>query len=122
MTIRTNEKLWTMIKEKIKDSNYYGIKGKWNARRSQLAVRLYKELGGKYIGKKNPNNKLTKWTKEQWGYVNDNKKGRYLPKKVRSVMTKKQKEKENKLKGNKKGQKVKYSQSVKKIMKDKKIF
>ncbi len=121
-TIRTDEKLWNQIKKQIKNSNYGGEKGKWNARRSQLAVKIYKDMGGGYIGKKNPNNKLTKWTNEDWNYIDGDKKGRYLPKKVRDVLTEKQKLKENKLKRNKKGRNIPYTRETKKIMRKKNIF
>lgn len=121
-TIRTKPELWKCLVDTIKDTNHYGIKGKWNARRSQLAVRLYKQMGGGYIGKKNPKNLLTKWTKEDWNYINKDKKGRYLPKKVRDSLSDKEKKKENKLKRGNKGKRVPYGSKVQSLMKSKKIY
>ena len=36
------------------------------ARAMQLAVKYYKDMGGTYSGKKSSNNKLSKWSKEDW--------------------------------------------------------
>ena len=115
--IRNDPELWERVKRSIK-------KGGWSARKSQLAVALYKKKGGTYKGPKKSCNSLTKWTKEDWGYIsksnNKNKskksKGRYLPKKVREMLTPYEKRKENRLKGNKIGQKIPYSKSVLKKM------
>ena len=41
--------------------------GGHSARAMQLAVKYYKDAGGTYEGKKSKNNKLSKWTKEDWG-------------------------------------------------------
>lgn len=40
--------------------------GGHSARAMQLAVKYYKEAGGKYEGKKSSNNKLKKWSDEKW--------------------------------------------------------
>jgi hypothetical protein len=40
--------------------------GGHSARASQLAVKYYKDAGGKYEGKKSSKNKLSKWSKEDW--------------------------------------------------------
>jgi hypothetical protein len=85
-------------------------------------VKIYKERGGEYIGKKNPNNSLTKWSKENWQYAGSEGKSRYLPKKIIDALPKKIIETENKLKGNKLGQKIPYTNELKKIMKSKNIF
>jgi len=61
-----NEKLWEKIKNRVKRSSKGGLSGQWSARKAQLAVLLYKEEGGKYTGRKDPHNSLTKWTKEDW--------------------------------------------------------
>jgi hypothetical protein len=59
----------------------------------QLALKLYKQRGGGFKGKKPTakNNKMKKWTKQKWMYLSDFKKkdkakvddtnyvGRYLP-------------------------------------------
>lgn len=69
--------------------------GKHSARAMQEAVRLYKERGGGYSGAKSSSNKLTKWTKEDWGTksgkpstIGKEATGeRYLPKKAREALT-----------------------------------
>ena len=50
--------------------------GKWSARAAQLAVKYYKDSGGKYKGKKPTakNNKLKKWSKQDWQWSGDSKK------------------------------------------------
>jgi len=114
-TIRNDPELWERVKRSIK-------KGGWSARKSQLAVALYKKKGGTYKGTKKSCNSLTKWTREDWGYISKSnnkkskRKGRYLPKKVREMLTPSEKRKENRLKGNKVGQKIPYSKSVLKKM------
>jgi hypothetical protein len=116
--IRNDPELWERVKRSIK-------KGGWSARKSQLAVALYKKKGGTYKGPKKSCNSLSKWTREDWGYISksnnkskNKRKGRYLPKKVRDMLTPYEKRKENRLKGNKVGQKIPYSKSVlKKIRK-----
>jgi hypothetical protein len=40
--------------------------GGHSARAMQLATKYYKEMGGKYEGKKSSKNKLSKWGKEDW--------------------------------------------------------
>lgn len=64
-TKRTNPSLWKTIKNKVQRSSLGGLPGQWSARKAQLAVKEYKEKGGKYIGKKR-NNSLHKWTVEKW--------------------------------------------------------
>tara|TARA_A100001234_G_scaffold194246_1_gene182445 strand:- start:1120 stop:1353 length:234 start_codon:yes stop_codon:yes gene_type:complete len=41
--------------------------GGHSARAMQLAVKYYKDAGGTYVGKKSKDNKLSKWSKEDWG-------------------------------------------------------
>ena len=60
---------------------------KFSARAMQLAVKLYKERGGGYIGEKSPDNSLTKWTEEDWGYVGEPGHSRYLPKEAREHLS-----------------------------------
>lgn len=79
---RANEKLWQECKEKALCKM-----GRFSARAMQYAVKLYKDAGGKYIGPKRADNDLTKWTKEQWGYVGKSGKSRYLPKNARKHLT-----------------------------------
>ena len=40
--------------------------GGHSARAMQLAVKYYKEAGGRYEGKKSSKNKLSRWGKEDW--------------------------------------------------------
>lgn len=52
-----------------------------SARAMQLAVKLYKQMGGRYEGSKGKS--LQKWTKEKWGYAPGSRvRDRYLPKGV----------------------------------------
>ncbi len=80
---RDNPKLW----ERCKKLAIEKMGGKFSARAMQYAVKLYKEKGGRYIGSKDKNNSLVKWTKEDWGYVGEEKHSRYLPKKAREKLT-----------------------------------
>lgn len=59
---KTNPELW----EKAKSQAKARMGGKHSARAMQLAVKIYKERGGKYKGAKSPTNKLAKWTKQKW--------------------------------------------------------
>ena len=56
--------------------------GKHSARAMQLAVKYYKDSGGTYSGPKKTNNKLRKWSKQDWQYAGKKGKSRYLPKKA----------------------------------------
>lgn len=90
MTIakKANPRLWEKIKKKITASTKGGKAGQWSARKAQLAVKEYKEAGGKYIGAKTKKNSLKKWTNEEWDYIGEPKKSRYLPKKAAKALTK----------------------------------
>ena len=59
---RTNEALWAKSKAKAKAK----MGGKHSARAMQLATKYYKEMGGTYAGKKSSENRLSKWSKENW--------------------------------------------------------
>lgn len=97
-TKRTNEKLWKKIVLKIKKSSRGGKKNQWSARKAQLAVKEYKKLGGKYPDPKSKSNKLVKWTKQNWNtksgknsVIGNRATGeRYLPKKARKALSKKE--------------------------------
>lgn len=80
---RKNPKLW----EKAKAQATRKMGGKWSGRAAQLAVKYYKDLGGKYEGAKSKSNSLTKWTDQDWDYVGKEGKGRYLPKKARQSLS-----------------------------------
>ena len=56
----------------------------------QLAVACYKKKGGKYEGSKKSSNKLSKWSKQDWGYAGKKGDSAYLPKSVRKSLTKSQ--------------------------------
>jgi hypothetical protein len=116
IAIKSNPKLWEEVKNKIIKGSKGGPPGKISARKMQIAVAEYKARGGGYIGKKSPRNSLTKWSKEKWGYISPrgskSKTGRYLPEKVRKMLTPREKEIENKRKGSHRGQWVPYSPSV----------
>lgn len=85
-TQRTKPKLWEQVKSQVKRGTKGGAKGQWSARKAQLAVKLYKEKGGGYKGKKSPNNSLVKWTRQKWqtksGKPSLKTGERYLPKKA----------------------------------------
>ena len=92
---RTDEKLWEKSKAKAKAK----MGGKHSARAMQLAGKLYREAGGGYTGKKTKAQKsMSRWTKEDWGTKSGKPstvgKGatgeRYLPKKAREALTKKE--------------------------------
>lgn len=120
--IKTNPTLWKRVVSSVKAGEKGGPKGKWSARKAQLAVAKYKKAGGGYKGHKSSSNDLTKWTREEWGYVNKedekkprSKRGRYLPKKVRNSLSPSEKAATNKEKreANKKRQpKAKYSKKI----------
>ena len=129
---RSNPKLWESVKRSILKGSKGGLPNKWSARKSQLAVAIYKKKGGKYIGKKLKCNSLTKWSKEKWNYISpsssftrsgeylrkssNKRKGRYLPEIVRKHLSRKEKQIENKRKGSKRGKWISYSPSVTKKM------
>lgn len=72
---RTNEKLWDKVKKEAVQKM-----GGHSARAMQYAVKLYKERGGKYLGKKRSDNDLATWTRAKWQYAPGSKtKDRYLP-------------------------------------------
>lgn len=100
--VRTDPELWEEIKAAVQADSRGGPNGKWSARKAQIAVRSYKEYGGGYVGDKDPNSSLSRWTRSNWGYLDPsdiNKprvlRGRYLPSAVRFAMSPKQKRKSN---------------------------
>jgi hypothetical protein len=85
--MRTNEALWTKIKNKVRNKAIAGTqKGFWSARKAQLAVREYKNAGGSYRGPKSSKNSLVRWTKQHWttksGRPSSQTGERYLPSKA----------------------------------------
>jgi hypothetical protein len=96
--------------------------GKHSARAMQLAVKYYKDAGGRYSGKKSSSNKLKKWSDQKWDYVSKgdkkkpkSKRGRYLPKSVRESLSPAEKASTNRKKrvaNARSRRKAKYSKSI----------
>lgn len=118
-TIRTDEKLWKKIKKQVQNSSKGGKKGEWSARKAQLAVKIYKQKGGKYKTSKKQSNSLVKWTKQKWrtksGKPSLKTGERYLPEKAIKNLSNKEYKKTSELKRKalKKGKQ--YSKQPKKI-------
>jgi len=87
---KTNPAMWERAKSEAKAK----MGGKHSARSMQLAVSIYKKKGGGYSGAKSSSNKLSKWTKEDWGTKSGKPSGetgeRYLPKKAIKALTPKE--------------------------------
>lgn len=81
IAVKDDPELWEYVKEEGMEKF-----GKWSARLAQWAVRRYKELGGGYIGRKDPENSLTRWSNERWttksGLPSSVTGERYLPEEV----------------------------------------
>ena len=99
MSNYTKPKLRERIKNRIMASDKGGKSGQWSARKSQLLAKEYEKAGGGYTGKKSKAQKdLSKWTKEDWGTKSgknstqgkDATGERYLPKKARDKLSKKE--------------------------------
>jgi hypothetical protein len=87
MTNYSNPKLWESIKNKIMNMETAGTKaGQWSARKAQMSTSEYQRQGGGYIGEKDPNNSLTKWSEQKWrtksGLPSHFTGERYLPEKA----------------------------------------
>lgn len=91
---KTKPELWKRIVARVKAGSKGGDKGEWSARKAQLAVKLYKEAGGGYVGKKSPSNSLAKWTKQKWRTKSGKPSGdtgeRYLPEKAIKALSAKE--------------------------------
>lgn len=110
--VRSDPALWDQIRLKWLKSAKGGVAGKWNARKAMLAVQEYKRLGGRYLGARARNNSLKKWEREDWGYVDGDPSGRYLPAAVRAALSPAEKRKEKALKKGHPGEWIPYSPSV----------
>ncbi len=64
--VRTHPKLWESVKVEVTRGSRGGLPGQWSARKAQIAVALYQQRGGGYVGPKSPYNALDKWTREDW--------------------------------------------------------
>jgi len=88
---KTKPELWKRIVAKVKRGEKGGDKGEWSARKAQLAVKLYKDAGGGYRGKKSADNSLSKWSKQKWRTKSGKPSGetgeRYLPEKAIKALT-----------------------------------
>lgn len=109
---KADPKLWRKVKTKWLEGEKGGVPGKWNARKAMLAVQEYKRRGGTYVGPRDPKNRLKKWEKEDWGYIDDDPKGRYLPAGVRARLTPAEKAAEKRRKRGRRGENVPYTVSV----------
>jgi hypothetical protein len=87
------------IKSRILSGSKGGRPGQWSARKAQLVAQAYEKAGGGYTGSKTSKQKsLSKWTKEEWGTRSGKPSTqgpkatgeRYLPKKARQALTKKE--------------------------------
>lgn len=91
---KTKPELWKRIVARVKAGSKGGDKGEWSARKAQLAVKLYKEAGGGYVGKKSASNSLAKWTKQKWRTKSGKPSGetgeRYLPEKAIKALSPKE--------------------------------
>lgn len=90
---RSDPALW----ERSKEAAVARLGGRFSARAMQMAVRLYKEAGGRYASPKPPaaRNALARWSKEAWGYVGAAGKSRYLPAAVAAKLTPSEKRRTN---------------------------
>lgn len=90
---KTDPDLWEDVKQKITASDKGGEPGQWSARKAQMAVQEYKRRGGGYDddGADQADTDLHDWTDEEWGTKSGAQSGdsgeRYLPRKVRMVLT-----------------------------------
>lgn len=83
--------LWDKLKDQVMKGDKGGKAGQWSARKAQLLVKMYKDAGGGFIGKKSKNNSLVKWTNQNWttksGLPSLMTGERYLPKKAIEALT-----------------------------------
>jgi hypothetical protein len=63
---RSNPTLWSRVKDHVLKGDKGGLSGQWSARKAQLAVRMYKDKGGRYKGHKTRKNALHQWTIQNW--------------------------------------------------------
>ncbi|HBS51041.1 MAG TPA: aspartate-semialdehyde dehydrogenase [Rhodobacteraceae bacterium] len=90
---KTDPKLWEKVKDEIIRSAKGGEPGQWSARKARVAVQEYKRRGGGYdeSGPDQDETHWHDWTEEDWGIKSGAESGdtgeRYLPRKVRMVLT-----------------------------------
>lgn len=125
---KSNPSLWKNIVSQVKKGSKGGSAGQWSARKAQLATKIYKDKGGKYEGSKSSENKLSKWTEQDWQYVNPkdekkpkSKRGRYLPKKAIESLSSQEKSATNRAKREatkKRKTKAAYSKKIAKLVRE----
>lgn len=120
--IRTNPDLWQHVKDYITERNLVGTaSNQWSARKAQLAVKMYKSLGGGYIGSKSKSNSLVKWTEQDWttksGLPSSVTGERYLPRKAIEALTPKEYNRTSKIKRKSKKQYSKQPEDIAKKVK-----
>ena len=90
---KTDPDLWEEVKDELMESDKGGEPGQWSARKAQLAVQEYKRRGGGYAddGPDQDETDLHQWTEEDWGTKSGDESAetgeRYLPRKVRMILT-----------------------------------
>ncbi|WP_179381231.1 Rho termination factor N-terminal domain-containing protein [Jannaschia marina] len=90
---KTDPDLWEEVKDEMMQSDKGGEPGQWSARKAQMAVQEYKKRGGGYAddGPDQDETDLHEWTEEDWGTKSGGESAetgeRYLPKKVRMLLT-----------------------------------
>ncbi len=90
---KSDPELWEQVKEEITQSDKGGEPGQWSARKAQMAVQEYKKRGGGYEddGPDQDETDLHEWTEEDWGTKSGEESAdsgeRYLPRKVRMLLT-----------------------------------
>ncbi|SHI99285.1 Rho termination factor, N-terminal domain [Palleronia salina] len=90
---KTDPDLWEKVKDEITQSDKGGEPGQWSARKAQMAVQEYQRRGGGYAddGPDQEDTDLHEWTEEDWGTKSGDaalESGeRYLPRKVRMLLT-----------------------------------
>ncbi|MEL6551798.1 MAG: aspartate-semialdehyde dehydrogenase [Pseudomonadota bacterium] len=90
---KSDPELWETVKDEITASDKGGEPGQWSARKAQMAVQDYKKRGGGYEddGPDQSDTDLHQWTEEDWGTKSGEEAlssgERYLPKKVRMLLT-----------------------------------
>lgn len=65
-TRRTQPALWDRIVAEVTAGGKGGRPGEWSARKAQIAVRLYRQRRGGYVGPRDPDNALAAWTAQDW--------------------------------------------------------
>lgn len=71
---KKNNKKWAATVQSVKAQDVGGTSaGKWSAVKASIAVRKYKEDGGKYKSKRSPDNNLKSWFSNNSNKLGKNK-------------------------------------------------